>query len=113
MLSETLKEADIEMARDVYEAVISCVDYVNTVVTYESCHSIMRNVLNAEAYREKMIELDVMKKKNLRIVTLSLQILHKYCKLNDMEQIFKGNLDNRLEIAEFAVQLVNSMCQTN
>ena len=110
LLAETLKEVDADKARDVHEAVLSCVEYVHAVVAYESYRSIMRNVEDSEVYNDKLVELELLKRRNLRVVTLSMQILDRYCKLNDIEQIFKGGLDNRLEVADFATQLVSSVC---
>jgi hypothetical protein len=101
-----------EMAKDVDEIIRSCGNYIERVNAMESCITVLRFTLDLEDYRTRLQELDKARKLSHNGLITNVKLLNRYCKLAEMDPIYDGDLDSRIQIAEFANRVVNEMFET-
>lgn len=84
--------------------------YVQKVVALES-YIITRAVDDPEEYRQRVVEMDKMRSTAHNALIASVAIVNRLCKTVDMSPIFIGDISKRVEVAEFAAELVNEIFQ--
>jgi succinate dehydrogenase/fumarate reductase-like Fe-S protein len=98
---------EVELVRDM---IINCGAYIQKVNVLEA-QVITRAVDNPEDYRQLVSEMDKQRSTAHNALISSVAIINRLCKTVDMPPLFPGNIDNRIEVAEFAMKLVNEMFQ--
>ena len=94
---------DIEIVQGFVQ---DCSRYVNAVVNMENAITVSRFILEPDAYREHLVNLDKSRKIAHDSLIVSTKLVNKLCRLYDIEPVYKGS-DSRIEIAEFAKLVVD------
>jgi len=101
-----------DMAKDMDEILKSCAFYIDRVVAMESAQSILRFTLEPDDYRMTLTELDKNRKIAHNGLIANVKLMNRYCKLVGIDPIFKGDTDSRIEVAEFAMEIVKDIFET-
>jgi len=94
---------DLEIIQDFVQ---DCSRYIDTVVNMENAISVARFIMEADEYREHLVNLDRSRKMAHDSLIVSTRLLNKLCRLYDIEPVYKGS-DSRIEVAEFAKAVVD------
>jgi len=112
-LVQKLKElGENDLANDVDEIINSCAKYLESVTAMESCISVLRFTLEPEEYRVRLTELDKARRLVHNGLIANVKILNRYCNMAQLPSIYEGDLESRIEIAEFARTVVDEMFET-
>lgn len=84
-------------------------DYVNKVVTMENSINILRLRLEPYDYRQRVQELDNNRRLTHNALIVSIKALNRVCSMENLEPLFKGNIEDRYEIADWAGELINEI----
>lgn len=108
-----IKEVDLtnDCITYVEDIINGCSHYVDRVTQMESAICTAKFVMEPDDYRTYISNLDKSRKIAHDGVVVNMAILNKYCRLADVEPIYKGDLDNRYEVAEFAMVIVKAYFQ--
>ena len=96
----------------VHYAIESCGRYIEAVNAMESVQLTQRILLEPEEYRAKLIESDKRRKNVHDGLIANVTILNRLCIMADLAPIYKGDVESRIEIAEFAMAVVTEMFNT-
>lgn len=108
-LVSKLPNADgIMLVRDM---ITNCGTYVQKVVALEA-QIITRLADNPEEYRQRIAEMDKQRSVSHNALISSVKIVNRLCRSVDMPPLFLGNIDNRVDVAEFAADLVKEIFQS-
>lgn len=97
-----------EMIQDVYDFIDSCGKYIDKVVAMEA----VIITQDTRLQKGKYIEVEKERRQYQNGLIASINIINRICKMVEMQPIFKGDLNSRIEIAEFAMAVVNEMFET-
>lgn len=96
----------IEMINDTMDGFA---DYVQSVNQMENTINIMRFKLDAAEYRERLQALD----RNRRIIhngcIAGCKLLNRLSASVGLDKFFEGNIEERLEVAEFAMEVTKEI----
>jgi len=98
------KDMDIEFVENYAK---KCGEYVEKVNAMESAISIARYRMEAEEYREYIMELDRSRKIAHDALIADTKVLNKICQIYNYPLIYTGSFEDRNEIAEFAKKIVD------
>ncbi len=112
LVNKLISMNENELASDIEDIIDSCGKYIDAVNSMEAAITCARFRLEPEAYREYIVRLDVNRRRLHEGVIVSIKILNRLCKMAEIEPIYTGDLESRIEIAEFAMQTVNEMFNT-
>jgi len=106
LIEEMEKKSAKEDIEIVQSFVQDCSKYVDAVVNMENAITVSRFILEPDAYREHLVNLDKSRKIAHDSLIVSVKLVNKLCRLYDVDPIYKGS-DSRIEVAEFAKQVVD------
>jgi|LSQX01.3.fsa_nt_gb hypothetical protein len=102
---------DIDLSQDateyIEEILKSCGEYIKRVNDMESAIQVARFIMEDKDYREYISNLDRSRKLAHDGVIANVAILNRYCRLVELPPIYKGDLNSRIEVAEFAKKVVD------
>ncbi|MEQ6359529.1 DUF3232 domain-containing protein [Thermoanaerobacter thermohydrosulfuricus] len=105
----TYWKEDLESVED---SIKQCGRYIKTVNDMESAITSARFRMEPEDYREYIMNLDRSRKIEHDALIVSVRVLNRLCSMYRVDPIFIGDLENRIEIAEFAKAVVDEMFET-
>jgi len=112
-LTEALEKlGESDLAKDIEEIINSCGKYVERVNAMEAVITTLRFMLEPEDYRQRLIEIDKSRRAFHNSLIVNIKLLNRYCKLAGLPEIYEGDLESRIEIAEFAKKVVDEMFET-
>jgi Protein of unknown function (DUF3232). len=115
-LTARIKDSKEEYWRDDLEAledsIKQCGEYIKSVNNMEAAITSARFRMEPEDYREYIMQLDNTRRIEHNYLIRSVRLINKLCSIYRVEPIYKGDLDNRIEIAEFAKSVVDEMFDT-
>lgn len=106
------EKGERELAADIEEIIDSCGRYIESINSMEAAITSARFRLEGNDYREYVMNLDKSRRLTHNSLIVSVKLLNRYCRLAEMDPIYKGDMESRIEIAEFAQKVVNEMFDT-
>ena len=106
------EKGEMEFAADIEEIINSCGRYIESINSMEAAITSARFRLEGNDYREYVMNLDKSRRLTHNSLIVSVKLLNRYCRLAEMDPIYKGDMESRIEIAEFAQNVVNEMFDT-
>lgn len=94
------------------ELVASASEYVHRVNVLEIAIMIGKYNKNGEEYRTYIENLDKQRNNAHNILISNVKIINRLCRSYKLPLIYQGNEEERIEVAEFAQQLVNELFST-
>lgn len=107
LISRLESAYEIVLVRDM---ITNCEVYLQKVIALEA-QIITRTAIDSEEYRQRVSEMDKQRSTAHNSLISSVAIVNRLCRIADLPPLFPGNIDNRIEVAEFAMKLVNEMFQ--
>lgn len=84
-------------------------EYVNAVYTMELKMPILRFRLEPAEFRDAIMELDRTRRDAHEAAIDACRILNRMCEKAGLENLYPGNIDERLEVAEFCMTVVSTL----
>jgi hypothetical protein len=106
------QQEDSELFESVHYAIESCGRYIETVTAMEAVILVQRFRLEPAEYRECLMEADKRRRTTHNGLIANVSILNRICKMVELPPIFEGEVENRIEVAEFAAQVATEMFET-
>lgn len=112
-LAEKLKIRDeLDLAKDVENFIDACGEYVQRVNKMEAASIVAPNYLELKDYRIYKNALDENRRSAHENLINNLKLLNHYSDMCGMERIFQGDMNNRVEIGDFAHVIVKELFET-
>lgn len=100
---------DRESAELVQDMINNCTSYTRAVVEHESTRFTGKTIMDSDEYRKRLEELDRSRKITHNRLIDSVGIINRICSGRDMELIFTGDIDDRVEVGNFALKVVTNI----
>lgn len=108
-----ISESDDRECLDLMEDLISSAsDYVRRVNVLEIGLMVGKYNKEGSEYREYIEKLDKLRSNAHNSVITNVKIINRLCRKNDLPMIYQGNEEDRIEVAEFAQQVVEELFST-
>lgn len=112
-LVEILKsKGEDDLIKSVEETIRLCGQYVFKVNNMEGAFITADLIMESREYREYVNDLDADRHNTHEGLIPSVKLLNNICKMVEIEPIYKGNIENRVEIGDFALDVVSDLFQT-
>lgn len=99
---------DVQMELElIEEAGKDCSEYVKKVVDMEHAVNVARFRLEGQDYRDYITELDKARRAVHNVVISDIKVLNRLSMLHSLPLLFEGNVNDRIEVGEFAKALVD------
>ena len=99
-------KSDIEIVDTVLK---DCNDYVLAVANMERSTMMNKFLLEGQDYRDSITALDKYRRACHNSAIVGVKIINKLCNLYDVEAVFDGNIEDRIEVANFCINLINEL----
>ena len=109
VISETEGSECLHMMEDLIE---SASDYVRRVNVLEIGLMVGKYNKEGAEYREYIEKLDKQRSNAHNALINNVKIINRLCRKNNLQPIYQGNEEERVEIAEFAQQVVEELFST-
>jgi carboxylesterase type B len=109
VISETEDSECLDMMEDLIE---SASDYVRRVNVLEIGLMVGKYNKEGAEYREYIERLDKQRSNAHNDLISNVKIINRLCRKNDLPLIYQGNEEERVEVAEFAQQVVEELFNT-
>lgn len=93
-------------------AIDSCGNYVEAVNAMEAVLTVQRFRLEPDEFREAVSEADKRRRNIHNGLIANVTILNRVCVMAEVEKIFQGDTEDRLAIADFAMEVTTEMFAT-
>lgn len=103
---------DKDMLESVNYAIESCGQYIEAVNAMEATLTVQRFRLDPDEFRDKLSEADKRRRNIHNGLIANVTILNRICKMVGVDPIFAGDVESRLEVADFAMQVTTEMFET-
>lgn len=108
-----ISESNDRECLDLMEDLISSAsDYVRRVNVLEIGLMVGKYNKDDSEYREYIEKLDKLRSGAHNALITNVKIINRLCKNNDLPLIYKGNEEDRIQVAEFAKQVVEELFST-
>lgn len=112
-LVQSLKaRGEQELIPDIESFIMACGEYVYQVNNLEAAITVGVHYKELKEYSEYKNKLDAERHNIHNSLIVSLKLVTRYCTLAEMEPIYKGNLDNRIQIGDFALEVAAEFFET-
>jgi len=109
----TISESNDRECLDLMEDLISSAsDYVRRVNVLEIGLMVGKYNKEGAEYREYIEKLDKQRSNAHNALITNVKIINRLCKNNNLELIYSGNEEDRIEVAKFAQQVVEELFST-
>jgi tetrahydromethanopterin S-methyltransferase subunit H len=106
MVSEMENSSLAEFVGEIEELVDSCCDYVKAVTSMEYNLSCNRNRFDSATYRQICTERDKARRAYHNSLISKVSLCNRFAKKINVEPLFEGNENDRVEVADFAFQVL-------
>lgn len=103
---------DKELLETVHYAIESCGQYIEAVNAMEAIITVQKFRMEPEDYRAFLMEADKRRRNIHNGLIANVAVLNRICKMFNVSEIFEGDIEKRIEVAEFAAKVVNEMFET-
>lgn len=107
----TLKPYIKEDLQSVEDFISQCGRYIDRVTAMEAALQTARFRMETKDYQNFIQDLDRSRKWEHDALIAATKLINRFCRLYSVESIFTGNLDSRIAIAEFAMEVVKAYFQ--
>ena len=97
---------DVEVLEIIEDTVNVYGDYVAYVYKMESLRPILKIRLEAEEYKNIIEEMDEKRTRIHNAAIASTKTINRLCEFNELPLFFQGNIEDRVEVAEFIRDVV-------
>lgn len=112
-LAERLKIRDeLDLVKDVENFIDACGEYVQRVNKMEAASIVSQSYLELKDYRVYKNALDENRRSAHEDLINNLKLLNHYSDMCGMDRIFQGDMNNRIEIGDFAHEIVKELFET-
>lgn len=105
-LVSRLSKEDMEMVEDIVNDFSS---YIKKVADMENAINVARFRMEGQEYRDHITNLDTQRRIAHNASIVRVKVLNRLCKLNDLDSIYTGDIDNRNEVAEFCMVVTKEL----
>ncbi len=110
---KVISEIEDSECLDIMEELIeSASDYVRRVNVLEIGLMVGRYNKEGSEYREYIEKLDKQRSNAHNALISNVKIINRLCRKNNLPPIYRGNEDERIEVAEFAQKVVEELFNT-
>lgn len=110
---KTISETNDLECLDLMEDLIdSASDYVRRVNVLEIGIMVGKHNKEGEEYREYIEKLDKQRSRAHNALISNVKIINRLCRIHNLEPIYQGKEDNRIDIAEFSQKVVDELFST-
>ncbi|WP_411682902.1 DUF3232 domain-containing protein [Clostridium thailandense] len=109
VISETEDSECLDIMEDLIE---SASDYVRRVNVLEIGLMVGRYNKEGSEYREYIEKLDKQRSNAHNALISNVKIINRLCRKNNLQPIYQGNEEERIEVAEFAQKVVEELFNT-
>ncbi|CBH21391.1 conserved protein of unknown function [Acetoanaerobium sticklandii] len=102
---------DVDVLEIIEDTIDSYGNYVTYVYKMESLRSILKIKLEAEEYKDTVEEMDKTRTKIHNSAIASTKIINRMCESSEIPLFFQGNIEDRVEVAEFIRDIVVNVFQ--
>ncbi|MPM34783.1 hypothetical protein SDC9_81370 [bioreactor metagenome] len=102
---------DVEVLEIIEDTVNVYGDYVAYVYKMESLRPILKIKLSMDEYKNVVEEMDKKRTRVHNAAIASTKIINRLCESNRIPLFFEGNIDDRVEVAEFIRNVVVNVFQ--
>ena len=92
---------DVEILEIIEDTIDVYGNYVAYVYKMESLRPILKIRLEAEEYKNIIEEMDEKRTRIHNAAIAATKVINRLCESNDLSLFFEGNIDDRVEVAEF------------
>lgn len=103
---------DIECLDLIEDLIYSAGDYVRKVNALEIGRMVGKYNKEGSEYGEHIEKLDKQRSEAHNALITNVKIINRLCRNNNLAPIYNGNEEDRIEIAEFAQQVVDELFST-
>lgn len=112
-LSEQLKvQGEDDLINDVDETISLCGQYVQKVIAMEAAFVAADLYKEFQEYREYITKLDEDRHHTHDALIVHVKMLNKLCEMTGIESIYQGNIDNRIDVGDFALIVTAELFDT-
>jgi len=86
-----------------------CAEYISSIIKMENTINVAKTRLEANEYRETITNLDNRRTGSHNLVISDVKVLSKVSILYKLPPIFTGDVNSRIEVAQFAKQYVDEL----
>ena len=101
--------SDPELAEAVIDAVNSCAEYVAGVVDMEIKTTLAAKRYEGNDYQEAVMIYDADRSRKHNAAIANIKMMNRIAEAAGMSPIYTGDPDNRIQIAEFCIELTTDM----
>ena len=102
---------DVEVLEIIEDTVNVYGDYVAYVYKMESLRPILKIKLSMDEYKNVVEEMDEKRTRIHNAAIAATKVINRLCESNDLSLFFEGNIDDRVEVAEFIRNVVVNVFQ--
>lgn len=107
LIDSISQSSDCEYLGIVGDLVESAAEYIKRVVMLETAMLTGKLTKEGNEYREYIQQLDSSRSAAHNKLISNVRLINKLCSINKIPVIFEGNEENRIEIANFAHQIIH------
>lgn len=112
-LSEKLKtRGEEDLIKDVDETIRMCGHYVQKVINMEAAFIAADLYKELKECREIVRKLDEYRHHTHEALISYVKMMNKFCEMAGVESIYQGNIHNRVEIGNFALEVTAELFDT-
>ena len=115
-LTEAIKSSGAEFLRDdlttLEDSIKQCGEYIKAINNMEAAITTARFRMEPEDHRAYIMQLDNTRRLEHNSLIVSVRVINRLCSIYRIEPIYKGDLENRIQVAEFAKSVVDEMFDT-
>ena len=101
--------SDAELAEAVIDAVNSCAEYVAGVIDMEIKTTLAAKRYEGNEYREAVMTYDADRSRKHNTAIANIKMMNRIAKAAGIGSIYTGDPDNRIQIAEFCMELTTDI----
>lgn len=105
-LTQKLNKEDKDIVEDIINDFST---YIKKVADMENAINVARFRLQGQEYRDYISNLDTQRRAAHNNAIVGVKMLNRLCKMNEMPEIYTGNMDDRNEVAEFCMAVVKEL----
>ncbi|HYE81560.1 MAG TPA: DUF3232 domain-containing protein [Clostridia bacterium] len=111
-LDSIADSGDEQYADAMKDLIESAAEYIKKVAVHESEKSVARLSMEGDKYGEYIQQLDGNRRTAHNKLISDVRVVNRLCKLYGISLMFEGDENNRIEIADFAQQIINEYFNT-
>jgi hypothetical protein len=105
-ISNLLEKLPVEDITILEEMLNNCGEYIEKVNRMGNAWTVVRYRMDTNNFQEYYSSIDKSRTSIHNDLIIKVKMINRLCKIHSVESIFTGNTDERIEVAEFAMEVV-------